>query len=216
MKAHLLLTHGAGASCQSDFMQQLAIALRAEQIKVTLFNFSYMQARFTSLTKRPPPKAILLVPELTQALAELTTDLPLFIGGKSMGSRVASLWAAQRGQELSSVENSNERQIRAVFAYGYPFHPPRKDSWRTEHFDALKIPLHIMQGERDPFGSKPEFADYKELQQMTWPNVTVNWLPTADHDFKPLKSSGLTQAALIQQAAKLTSRYIDAVITKSE
>lgn len=210
MKAHLLLTHGAGASCQSDFMQQLAIALRAEHIKVTLFNFSYMQARFTSLTKRPPPKAVLLVPELTQALAELTTDLPLFIGGKSMGSRVASLWAAQQAELLSSVENSNESQVRAVFAYGYPFHPPKKESWRTEHFAALKLPLHIMQGERDPFGGKAELAS------MAWPKVSIDWLAAADHDFTPLKSSGLTQETLIEQAANLTSRYIDAILAQSK
>lgn len=210
MKAHLLLTHGAGASCQSDFMQQLAIALRAEQIKVTLFNFGYMQARLASLTKRPPPKAVLLVPELAQALAELTTGLPLFVGGKSMGSRVASLWAAQQGKPLGSVDSSNERQIRAVFAYGYPFHPPRKETWRTEHFAALKLPLHIMQGERDPFGGRAELAS------RAWPNVSIDWLASADHDFTPLKSSGLTQETLIKQAANLTSGYIDAILAQSK
>lgn len=202
MKAHLLLTHGAGVSCQSDFMQQLAAALRVQHIQVTLFNFGYMQAN----TKRPPPQAALLVPELAQALSELVTDLPLFVGGKSMGGRVASLWSAQQDSLLCH----NASRVQAVFAYGYPFHPPRKASWRTGHFAALTRPLHIIQGERDPFGTPAE------LQGMSWQNVSLNWLSAADHDFKPLKRSGLTQDALIQQAASLTSRYIDALIAQSE
>lgn len=206
MKAHLLLTHGAGASCESDFMQQLAAALRQEQIEVSLFNFGYMQARLLNGTKRPAPQAAVLVPELTQALAELDSTLPLFIGGKSMGGRVASLWAAQ---QIVLPPGSADR-VQGVFAYGYPFHPPRKTSWRTEHFSALNYPLHIMQGERDPFGTKAE------LDIKHWPAVTIDWLISADHDFKPLKSSGLTQQGLIKQAANLTSRYIDAVIAKNK
>lgn len=232
MKAHLLLTHGAGASCQSQFMQQLAAALRLENIKVTLFDFAYMRERLVANSKRPPPKAALLVSELAQALSDIEANLPLFVGGKSMGGRVASLFAAlQDRQEARATkpdtiqsavpddeQNSLQSQaqsrinakVQAIFAYGYPFHPPKKTVWRTDHFSVLKLPLFIMQGERDPFGTR------FELHDMAWPNVSLNWLPAADHDFKPLKRSGLTQAILIQQAAILTSRYIDAVITKSE
>lgn len=206
MKAQLLLTHGAGASCESDFMQQLAAALRLEQIEVSLFNFGYMQARLLNGTKRPAPQAAVLVPELTQALAELGSTLPLFIGGKSMGGRVASLWAAQQ----IALPHDSAARVQGVFAYGYPFHPPRKTNWRTEHFSALSYPLHIIQGERDPFGSQAE------LTTMHWPAVTIDWLNSADHDFKPLKSSGLTQQGLIKQAANLTSRYIDVVIAKNK
>lgn len=206
IKAQLLLTHGAGASCQSDFMQQLAVALRTQGIAVTLFNFDYMQTRLLNNSKRPPPRAALLVPELTQALSELKTALPLFVGGKSMGGRVASLWAAQQAK----LHESSIERVQAVFAYGYPFHPPRKSSWRTEHFSRLKCPLHIIQGERDPFGNKTE------LSAMSWPAITIDWLSSADHDFKPLKSSGLSQATLITQAATLTSRYIDAAIAKNK
>lgn len=206
LKAQLLLTHGAGASCQSDFMQQLAVALRTQGIAVTLFNFDYMQTRLLNNSKRPPPRAALLVPELTKALSEFKTDLPLFVGGKSMGGRVASLWAAQQAK----FHHGSIEKVQAVFAYGYPFHPPRKSSWRTEHFETLGCPLHIMQGERDPFGNKTE------LNAISWPDVTIDWLTSADHDFKPLKSSGLSQDDLITQAAALTSRYIDAAITKNK
>lgn len=99
--------------------------------------------------------------------------------------------------------------VNGVFAYGYPFHPPKKAQWRVEHFARLAAPLHIIQGERDPFGHKAE------VSALSWPNVTTHWLSSADHDFKPLKSSGLLQQELINQAAIFTRRSIDAIISKN-
>lgn len=198
--AHLVLTHGAGASCQSDFMQQLAQALTAEKIQVTLFDFAYMQHRQISGIKRPPPKATVLIAELAEMLATISTELPLFIGGKSMGGRMASMLAADT--ELAVP-------VAGVFAYGYPFHPPKKSQWRVEHFATLAVPLHIVQGERDPFGHKAE------VSVLSWPMVTTHWLSSGDHDFKPLKRSGLTQQELINRAAAFTRRSIDAIISKN-
>lgn len=203
MKAHLLLTHGAGASCQSDFMQSLTMALQQYQIQVSLFNFSYMQQRLAKQSKRPPPRAALLVAELADAIRAMPADLPLFVAGKSMGGRVATLWAAQQ----ANVTDLAESRVKAVFAYGYPFHPPKQSTWRTEHFADLRYPLQIIQGERDPFGTK------EELLGKTWKNVRVEWLNAADHDFVPLKKTGLTQQQLITQAAQITNRVIDAILT---
>ncbi|EIW87959.1 hypothetical protein AGRI_15610 [Alishewanella agri BL06] len=200
--ARLLLCHGAGAGCDSAFMQQLAAALQQQQIEVALFEFAYMQRKRELGTPVPPPKVASLLPELAAAIKALGDDLPLFIGGKSMGGRVASL--------LAALPESLEERVGAVFAYGYPFHPPRKTQWRTGHFSVLSRPLIIMQGERDPFGN------YAELSALmsAWPEVTVHWLQTADHDFQPLKSSGLSQRQLIVQAAELTRGTIDAILAK--
>lgn len=202
--ARLLLCHGAGAGVDSAFMLQLTAALQQQQIEVVLFEFAYMQRKRELGKPVPPPKIASLLPELAVAIKALGDDLPLFIGGKSMGGRVASLLAALPEPAVESV--------RAVFAYGYPFHPPRKAQWRTGHFSELSRPLIIMQGERDPFGN------YQELTELTssWPAVTLNWLTTADHDFQPLKSSGLNQRQLIAQAAELTRRSIDANLAKNK
>ncbi|OCW94695.1 alpha/beta family hydrolase [Alishewanella sp. HH-ZS] len=200
--ARLLLCHGAGAGCDSAFMQQLAAALQQQQIDVALFEFAYMQRKRELGKPVPPPKVASLLPELAAAIKALGDDLPLFIGGKSMGGRVASL--------LAALPESLEEQVRAVFAYGYPFHPPRKAQWRTGHFSELSRPLIIMQGERDPFGN------YAELSALisAWPGVILHWLKTADHDFQPLKSSGLSQRQLITQAAEFTRGSIDAILAK--
>lgn len=199
-RAQLLLTHGAGASCQSNFIQQLHQGLQHLGIRVHLFDFDYMRQRAITQRKGVPPPVDVLIPELAKAIAACNTDLPLFVGGKSMGGRVASLLAASA--QLSDA-------VRGVVVYGYPFHPPRKDTWRITHFSAVRVPLTIIQGERDPFGS------YAEIAALSWPMIRLNWLATADHDFVPLKRSGFTQNRLISQAADLTKEAIDAVISKA-
>ncbi|KKO44746.1 alpha/beta hydrolase [Arsukibacterium ikkense] len=194
-KARLILAHGAGAPCDSLFMNMLALALAHYQIEVQRFNFPYMQRSIELGSKRPPDKMAVLQQHFMVQINQADSSLPLFIGGKSMGGRVASML------NLLDVP-----QVKAVFAFGYPFHPPGKSQWRTAHFDTLPLPLHIVQGERDPFGKRAELAE------LNWPQVKVHWLTAADHDFKPTKASGLNQQQLIADAAAYCSGKIDEIL----
>jgi hypothetical protein len=194
-KACLILAHGAGASSHSPFMTFLAEALAAHNIEVQRFNFSYMQQIIKQGSKRPPDKMALLQQHFLQQIDQSRRDMPLFIGGKSMGGRVASMLHLADGP-----------QVQAIFAFGYPFHPPGKDNWRTEHFSRLNAPLHIIQGERDPFGKRTELAG------LSWPKVKLHWLTAADHDFKPTKASNLQQQQLICAAADYCSGVIDEIL----
>ena len=135
-KARLLLAHGAGAGADSDFMQQLSALLVSHNIEVWRFNFAYMQRFITTGKRSLPDKMPALQQQFVHAINTCPDDLPLFIAGKSMGGRVASML-------------SQHNRVKAVFAFGYPFHAPKKLSWRTEHFSDLACPLFIAQGERD-------------------------------------------------------------------
>ena len=71
----------------------------------------------------------------------------------------------------------------------YPFHPVGKsDQLRVEHLQTIKTPTLILQGERDPFGSREEVGTYKLSRA-----IKVRWLEDGDHSFKPRKSSGRTE-----------------------
>jgi len=202
VKARLLLCHGAGAPVQSDFCLQLASALAVVDIEVWGFNFAYMQQSLMG-KKRPPPKLPQLQQELFTQLKSLPMDLPLLLGGKSMGGRVISGFVTDNAAQVPD-------QVLGLCCYGYPFHPPKKDSWRTGHFGQLQLPVLIVQGERDPFGSKAELAGH------SWPAIDLQWLTGADHDFKALKSSGQTQQQLIQQAARLTRGFVDGLVLENK
>ena len=108
-------------------------------------------------------------------------ERPLFIGGKSMGGRVASLLI----DELTASHG-----VRGCLCLGYPFHPPGKPlTLRTEHLASLQTPTLILQGERDTFGKRDEVENYPLS-----PRVQLEWIPSGDHSFMPTKSSGFSEA----------------------
>lgn len=187
--ATLLLAHGAGAPMDSDYMNQMAQALVTHGIRVLRFEFPYMAVRRAVGGKRPPNP----MPVLQESFREYyrSCPQPVYIGGKSMGGRVASLLA-------------DELQPAGLICFGYPFHPPGKpEKTRTAHLAQLQTPTLILQGTRDPFGKPDEVAGYALSDQ-----VRVHWLETAEHDLKPLKSSGLTQSELIDQAAQQAAEFM--------
>ncbi|CAK7255917.1 MULTISPECIES: alpha/beta family hydrolase [unclassified Shinella] len=178
----LLLAHGSGAPMDSPAMNAAADALAAEGLRVARFEFSYMAARRTEGSRRPPPRAETLNPEFRAAVADLAATGPLVIGGKSMGGRVASMVA----DGLLA-----EGRIAGLLCLGYPFHPPEKPAQlRTAHLMALATPSLICQGTRDPFGTKNEVPGYGLPER-----IRFLWLEDGDHDLKPRKSvSGFTAA----------------------
>ncbi|MFT6516137.1 MAG: putative alpha/beta-hydrolase family hydrolase, partial [Alcanivorax sp.] len=150
--ALLVLAHGAGAPMDSDFMNAMAEAMADQGISVVRFEFPYMARRRQEQRKFPPNRAPQLLAHFRDVLAALPDDnLPIWIGGKSMGGRMASLLAAQ----------ADCPPIHGVVALGYPFHPPGKpEKTRTEHLPHLAVPMLICQGERDPFGKPQEVTNY--------------------------------------------------------
>jgi predicted alpha/beta-hydrolase family hydrolase len=180
--ATLVLAHGAGAPMDTPFMHSVAVGLAARGLTVVRFEFSYMQKRRQG-TRSPPDRMPLLEARLRTVVAELACELPLFLGGKSMGSRVAT----QLADELSA---------RGAVALGYPFHPPRQpERLRVAHLTTLRTPCLIVQGTRDPFGGRSEVAGYPLS-----PSIRVHWLEDGDHSFEPRKKSGRTLAQNLDEA----------------
>jgi hypothetical protein len=122
-------------------------------------------------------------------------DAPnLFIGGKSMGGRIASLIA-------------DDVAVKGLLCLGYPFHPSGKpDKLRTEHLRATTTPSLFVQGERDALGSRQDVAGYSLSS-----SIEFHWMLDGDHSFKPRKASGQTQAEnwgdAIEAVAEFVRRY---------
>lgn len=178
----VLLAHGAGAPMDSAALNAIAARLAAVGLRVARFEFGYMAARRTSSARRPPPRAETLNGEYLAAVSALKANGPLIIGGKSMGGRVASMVA----DELYA-----SKQIAGLLCLGYPFHPVGKpQQLRTAHLADMKTPTLIVQGTRDPFGTREEVAAYKLAKA-----IEILWLEDGDHDLKPRKViSGFTAA----------------------
>ncbi len=196
--ATVILAHGAGAGAESEFMVDMAAHLTAQNINVVRFNFPYMDTIKQTGKRRPPdkmPKLEDCFHSVIEQVQRQWPDLPLFIGGKSMGGRVATLILQQS-------------TAAGAIALGYPFHPPGKpEKLRTEHLLKLNKPLLIIQGERDTFGRRDEVESYGLPVA-----IQCAFLTDGDHSFKPRKASGLTQGEHMQSAAGLSVSFIEALL----
>jgi hypothetical protein len=196
-KATLLLAHGAGVSMESPFMEGIATRLAQREVAVVRFEFAYMAARRGGGPKRPPPKAETLVDEFIAAFELIVKDAatgPLFIGGKSLGGRVAAMASARA--EVAGM-------AAGVVCLGYPFHPPNKpDTVRMTPLQGAGLPVLICQGDRDPFGSAAEVAGCGLPA-----HVSVAYLEDGDHDFKPRGRSPATWKGNLDDAAERVAAF---------
>lgn len=166
--AALVLAHGAGAGQKSPFMVRVASGLASRGISTATFDFPYMTAG-----RRMPDKPPVLESSWRDAIADAEQTFgtrPLFIGGKSMGGRIATHVAAQDAGHL-----------RGVVLLGYPLHPPGKPQQRRDaHLPSVSTPLLFLQGTRDAFGTTAEIAALlPSLRQ-----ATLHEVAGGDHSFK--------------------------------
>jgi len=164
--AVLVLAHGAGAGQKHPFMVAMATGLAARRISVVTFDFPYMQRR----RHVPDPAPVLeqCFRDVVDATREWSGSARVFIGGKSMGGRIATHLGAEG---LDSVQG--------IVALGYPLHPPgRPDKPRTAHLPSIRVPLLIVQGERDTFGTPTELQPV--IETMAAP-VTLHVVAGGDH-----------------------------------
>ena len=190
-KAVFIFAHGAGADSSSEFMQSIAKLISHTDIEVVLFDFPYMQKRQQTGKQTPPDRMPKLIEAYKQQILEHTKGRKVFIGGKSMGGRVASMIADQE-------------QVDGLICMGYPFHPPGKpDNLRTEHLHNLKTTALILQGTRDPFGKPDEVAGY-ELSSK----IQVCWLEDGNHSLETLKRSEVSTEKSWQKAASKAQDFI--------
>lgn len=192
LNALLVLAHGAGAGQRHPFMVAFASGLAEAGVDVVTFNFLYAEQK-----RRVPDKAPVLehcfrrVIETVRALEEPGPQR-LFIGGKSMGGRMATHLAAQGYDNLTGL-----------VVLGYPLHPPGKpEQRRAAHLPAISVPVLIVQGERDAFGTPSELEPV--IATMRAP-VTLHVVPGGDHS---LAVRGQPRAQAYQSVLAAISDWI--------
>jgi len=188
----LLLSHGAGAGMDSEFLTEVAAAVGAGGVRVVRFEFPYMVKRRDDGKRRPPDRAPKLEDAFRAVVAAFPHDGPVILAGKSMGSRIGSRIADEVG-------------AAGWAAFGFPFHAPGKPEKleRVELLREVQTPGLILQGERDPFGTKLEVPGYGLPD-----SIEVRWFADGDHSLKPRKKSGFSEAQHRADAAAALLEFI--------
>ena len=188
----VILAHGAGDGMESRFLTAVAEGLAGRGVRVIRFEFPYMARRRLGGSSRAPDRTEVLLDSWRSIIGEHGPADRLIVGGKSMGGRMASMIADQTA-------------VRGLLCFGYPFHPPgQPERLRTAHLERLRTPALIIQGERDPFGTRDDVARY-ELAAT----ITIHWIGDGDHSLVPRKKSGLTLAMNMAEAIETASGFIE-------
>ena len=179
----LLLTPGAGA----DRNQRTLVTLEAAVAPLPCARVDFP---YRLQGKRVPDKPTVAVAHLMAEADKLARDAgvrpgALVLGGRSYGGRMCSMAVAQG------------LPAAGLILLSYPLHPPGKpQSLRVEHFPQISVPVLLISGTTDPFGSPAEFAT--QLAAIPAP-VTQVWL-TGGHDPRAL---GAISTAVVEWLAKL-------------
>jgi len=185
----LICAHGAGGHKDDKAMLRLAGALEPLGLEVMRFNFPYREAG----SKRIDPMPVLR--QSFVSMAEKTKAKPLFIGGRSMGGRVASMLAAEGFQ------------CDGLLLAAYPLHPAgQPEKLRDAHLPKIRCPVLCLNGTRDPLCRRDLME--KALQTVTaaW---TMHWIEGADHSFHVLRSSGRSDADVDEEVKAAVGAWLD-------
>jgi predicted alpha/beta-hydrolase family hydrolase len=175
-------------------MVRFAKGMAARGVTTATFDFPYIVNG-----RSVPDKAPILEASWRDAVSkarQVSATLPLFIGGKSMGGRMASHIASQGCPGLAGV-----------FFLGYPLHPPgAPEKRRDAHLPQIQERMLFVQGTRDPFGSSEEIAALLPSLQR----ATIHVVPDGDHSFKVHARSGLKPDQVLDLIMDKVVEWMDA------
>jgi len=197
--AGLILAHGAGGGQTSSFIVRAGQELAARGIVVATFDFPYITAGRSA----PDKPAVLeahwrgIVDEV-RGRAEFQR-VPLFIGGKSMGGRIASHVGA------AGIDG-----VAGIVFFGYPLHPPGRPAQRRDaHLPDVRMPMLFIQGTRDEFGTS---SDIRELLPRLNRGAELVEIADGDHSFKTrAKVTGRKPDAALVDAFDAAAAFISKV-----
>ena len=170
-------------------MVAMSRAIAAAGVTVVTFNFLYSETR-----RGAPDRAAVLEATWLAVIDGLRAKgfgPRLFIGGKSMGGRYASMVAAKDGVDVAGV-----------VLLGYPLHPPGEPAKvRVAHLPAVRAPMLFVQGSRDTFGTQEEI----EPVVRGLPRARLLLIEGGDHSLATPKKSGVT---LPQTMARVAAEIV--------
>jgi predicted alpha/beta-hydrolase family hydrolase len=201
--AALILGHGAGAGQQSGFMIDFARALSALGLDIVTFNFPYIEQG-----RRIPDRGPILEACYRAVIDRTRADIAsanqfVFIGGKSMGGRIAT--------QVAAADPS--LPIGGLILLGYPLHPPGKPAERRDkHLPGIGRPMLFVQGSRDAFGTPAQLTPVVGTLQ---PAAIVRVVEDGDHSFKLRRKDPAAQAAVYANIQQDIVAWTRGIVTAS-
>ncbi|MEQ8766651.1 MAG: dienelactone hydrolase family protein [Planctomycetota bacterium] len=188
----IVFGHGAGADQDHSFMCDMREGLAREGCGAVTFNFHYKEAGRNAPDRAPKLMATFRA-AIESAKAKLGVD-QVFLGGKSLGGRMASMIAAEGDG------------CRGLVFFGYPLHPPKQmEKARVAHLPDITVPMLFLAGTRDAL-SDPELL--KKTVKGLGKKAAIHWIEDGDHSFGVLKRTGKTEAEVRAELCQVAADWM--------
>jgi uncharacterized protein len=192
-RALFICAHGAGGSMSDKGMLATATVMRTQGIGVVRYNFLYKEKK--SGRPDPMPKLMETTAAVVARVREEVAPSRLVIGGRSMGGRAASMLAA------------DGFSADGLLLLAYPLHPAGKpEQLRDAHLPRIQMPVLCLSGTRDALCTRSLMERVLGTVTAPW---EMRWIEGADHGFHVLKSSGRTDADVMDEIGKISREWID-------
>ena len=191
--AVFVCAHGAGGHMSDRGLLAVSAVLRSQGVGVVRFNFLYREKG----SGRPDPMPR-LIDCLTAVVSRVRDELQpevLIVGGRSMGGRAASMLAAG-GLQLRRVAAARLSTASSGSA---------GEAARCASALDLQLPVLCINGTRDALCRRDLMDGVVARLGSNW---TMHWLEGADHSFHVLKSSGTTDAAVLEDVGEVVSVWL--------
>lgn len=192
--AILIIAPGAGKDMNSEFISTLHEGIAEQNILTVKFNFPYLEQG-----RAAPNSPSVLEDTWLAVIAEVMakTTFPrkkIFLSGKSMGGRYATLLAAKTDG------------FAGIILYGYPLHAPgRPNKPRSEDLNSIHSPMLFFQGSRD---SLCKLEVFKPILAHVPAHPDLHVIEGADHSFKMPKRIERSAASIRQELVKKSVEWI--------
>jgi predicted alpha/beta-hydrolase family hydrolase len=197
--ATFVCAHGAGGNMNDRGMLALANALAARGVDVVRFDFPYAAKRAKRIDPMPVLKAAIV--DVAERVRAERNPAKLFLGGRSMGGRVASMLAAEGFA------------CDGLMLYAYPLHPAgQTERLRDAHLPSICVPVLCFNGTRDALCRRDLMEAVLAKVRTSW---RMHWLEGADHSFHVLKSSGRTDAEVMDEVGEASRRWLDDLLART-
>lgn len=190
----LIIAHGAGGPMYSPFITLFHRGMAEKGYLTVKFNFPYMEAR-----RKVPDKREILEASYREVIETIKNGKyqpkRVFVGGKSMGGRIASQVAAA-GEEVDGL-----------FFLGYPLHRPGQlDMLRDEHLYRIEKPMLFISGTKDQFAKK-ELLD--QVVSKLGDKAKIDWIEGGDHSYNTRQGKD-AQAKIYTEAMEILDSWVRA------
>lgn len=185
-----VIAHGAGGNMDTPSIKSLQDRLASSGVTAVRFNFLYSEKGKKSPDRQP--YLIACWRSVADWVKRELSPSRLFLGGRSMGGRMASYLVA------------DGYACDGIFFLAYPLHPPgKREQQRKDHLPNIRVPMLFVSGTADAF------AELDLLEPLVRDlGASLHLLEKSDHGFKAPKSSGKTSREIDDDVARTVLAFM--------